>query len=117
MQAIHLLDTPEYLEAIALWHQGQFWEVHETLEPLWRRLSGPERELTHGVILLAAALHKARSSQSGGWRNFHKALGHLKNLPATYQGIRVSALIEETRQALHKGPGQIPPFPLLSTLD
>jgi len=117
VQALHLLDTPEYLEAIALWHQGQFWEVHEALEPLWRRLSGPERELTHGVILLAAALHKARSSQSGGWRNFHKALGHLKNLPATYQGIRVSALIEETRQALQAGPGKIPPFPLLSTLD
>ena len=108
-----MLSTPEYTKALALWHQGQFWEVHEALEPLWRRLSGPERELTHGVILLAAALHKARSSSNGGWRNFHKALKHLKSLPANYQGIRVRALIEEIRQALQKGPGQVPPFPLL----
>ena len=112
MQPTRLLETPEYLEALRLWHQGLFWEVHEALEPLWRRLSGPERELTHGVILLAAALHKARSSQSGGWRNFYKALEHLKNLPTEYQGIRVSTLIEETRQALQRGPGHIPPFPV-----
>ncbi|WP_337869371.1 DUF309 domain-containing protein [Meiothermus sp.] len=108
-----LLGTPEYTEALELWHQGHFWEVHEALEPLWLRLSGPERELTHGIILLAAALHKARSSSTGGWRNFHKALEHLKNLPANYQGIRVTELIKETYQALQKGPGQIPPFPLL----
>ncbi len=108
-----MLGTPEYIEALQLWHRGQFWEVHEALEPLWRRLSGPERELTHGVILLAAALHKAKDNPRGGWRNFHKALKHLKSLPNNYQGIWVTALIEETRQALQKGPGQNPPFPLL----
>lgn len=46
--------------------QGRFWEVDEVLEPLWRRLCGMERELTHGIILLAAALHKSRSSYYPG---------------------------------------------------
>lgn len=113
MQDRYLLGLPEYAEALELWHQGQFWEVHEALEPLWLRLSGPDRELTHGIILLAAALHKAKDNPKGGWRNFQKALRHLANLPQNYQGVRVAALIEETRRALEKGPGQIPPFPLL----
>lgn len=108
-----MLRTPEYLEALNLWNQGQFWEVHEALEPLWLQLSGPARELTQGIILLAAALHKAKSSSTGGWRNFDKALKRLESLPANYQGIRVRALVEEVRQALEENLQTRPGFPLL----
>jgi len=104
---------PEYVEALALWDRGQFWEVHEALEPLWLRLSGPERELTHGIILLAAAVHKAKTNPRGGWRNFAKALKHLENLPAEFQGIRVAALVEEVRRALQTNLRTGPRFPLL----
>lgn len=104
---------PEYLEAQKLWKQGRFWEVHEALEPLWLKLSGSDRELTHGIILLAAALHKARTNPRGGWRNFAKALKHLESLPETYQDIRVRALVDEVRQALQKGLAHQPDFPLL----
>ncbi len=133
-----MLGTPEYTEALELWHQGQFWEVHEALEPLWLRLSGLEmhsnaqgkspaehtqametprnerleRELTHGIILLAAALHKARTSPTGGWRNFKKALKHLEEIPEIYQGIRVAELVQETRRTLEM-PSHRPGFPLL----
>lgn len=104
------MGTPEYQEALELWQEGQFWEVHEALEPLWMRLSGLERELTQGIILLAAALHKAKSSPSGGWRNFHKALRHLAPLPPVYQGIDVAGLIQEVTQALEQ-PGYKPRWP------
>jgi predicted metal-dependent hydrolase len=112
VQVADLLVTPEYTAAVGLWRQGQFWETHEALEPLWLRLSGPDRELTHGIILLAAALHKARTSPTGGWRNFHKALRHLEDIPETYQGIRVAELIEEVRKTLET-PSYRPGFPLL----
>lgn len=108
-----MLRTPEYLEALNLWNQGLFWEVHEVLEPLWIRLTGPDRALTHGIILLAAALHKAKSSSTGGWRNFEKALKHLDGIPANYQGIRVKALVEEVRLALERELQSLPDFPLL----
>jgi len=101
---MNLLGTPEYQEALELWQKGEFWEVHEALEPLWMRLSGLERELTQGIILLAAALHKAKTSPTGGWRNFHKALRHLEPIPAVYAGIKVSALIDEVRKALTDPP-------------
>lgn len=113
MQTIHILGTPAYVQALNLWSQGQFWEVHEALEPLWLQLSGPDRELTHGIILLAAALHKARTSPNGGWRNFDKALKHLESLPTNYQGIRVRALVEEVRRALQENLQTRPGFPLL----
>ncbi|WP_036270053.1 DUF309 domain-containing protein [Meiothermus rufus] len=115
MKGSALLETPEYLEAIRLWSMGAFWEVHEALEPLWLELSGPERELTHGIILLAAALHKARTNPKGGWRNFAKALKHLENLPQAYQGIQVAVLIEEVRRALQEGLRTHPNFPLKSS--
>ncbi len=113
MQKVHLLGTQEYVEALNLWKQGLFWEVHEALEPLWLRLSGPEREFTHGIILLAAALHKAQTNPRGGWRNFEKALRHLGKTPAVYQGIQVELLIEEVHQALQDRLQSRPGFPLL----
>ena len=102
-----LLATPEYQKALELWAKGEYWEVHEALEPLWLKLTGLERELTQGIILLAAALHKAKTSPSGGWRNFHKALKRLEQIPSTHQGIRVQELIDEVRKALSE-PIHIP---------
>lgn len=107
-----LLQTPEFTAALELWRRAEFWEVHEALEPLWMRLTGPERELTHGVILLAAALHKANSSRNGGWRNFDKALRHLDGLPDPFENVQVAALIKEVRRALEDPPYQAK-FPIL----
>jgi uncharacterized protein len=86
----------EYQKAQTHWEQGQFWEVHEVLEPLWLRLSGPDREFAQGVILLAAALHKAKTSPSGGWRNYHKALNRFA------LAGRSTLLAEETKKALEQ---------------
>lgn len=71
-----------------------------------------ERELTHGIILLAAALHKSQSSPRGGWRNFQKALRHLEGVPEVYKGILIAELIQETRRTLETASHH-PNFPLL----
>lgn len=112
MQTLELLHTPEYIEAQHLWAEGLFWEVHEALEPLWMQLQGPQRELTHGIILLAAALHKAKTNPTGGQRNFAKALRHLEGIPEVFEGIQVAGLINETRKALEHPPYK-PLFALL----
>ncbi len=101
------MDWPELEDARALWRRGLYWEVHEALEPLWMRLTGPERELIHGVIQLAAALHKAKTNRRGAWRLFEKALGHLRKAP----GLDAEALAAGVRQAL-EDPSYRPPFPL-----
>ncbi|RIH89306.1 DUF309 domain-containing protein [Calidithermus roseus] len=99
--------TPEFARARELWQRGEFWEVHEVLEPLWMRLEGKRREVVHGLILLAAALHKARTSPTGGWRNFAKALRHLEGLPDIYAGLDLGQTVAEVRRALEQ-PGYHP---------
>jgi predicted metal-dependent hydrolase len=106
--------TPEFARARELWQLGEFWAVHEVLEPLWLRLEGERREAVHGLILLAAALHKARSSPSGGWRNFAKALRRLEGLPGVYAGLDLSETVAEVRRALEQ-PGYRPRLCLASS--
>jgi uncharacterized protein len=97
---------------IELFNTGEFWECHEALEPLWMASSGLEKELYAGVILLAAALHKARAmnSERGGRRNYAKALVHLALIPNEFQGVAVrdlEALVHDALRHAHKQP-QIP---------
>jgi uncharacterized protein len=94
-------ETAVWREAVACFEAGDYWESHEVLEPLWLASSGLDRDLTGGVILLAAALHKARTmgSPRGGRRNFAKALRHLAVVPDDYRGVDVRAL----EAAVHAG--------------
>jgi hypothetical protein len=39
-----------------LFNEERFWESHEALESAWRRVSGADKEILQGIILLAAAL-------------------------------------------------------------
>ena len=43
-------------EGIRLFNEERFWESHEALESAWRRVSGADKEILQGIILLAAAL-------------------------------------------------------------
>lgn len=86
----------------ALFNAGEYWEAHEAWEPLWLRAAGLERRLLGGVILLAAALHKAHrmGNPRGGRRNYDKALAHLGHLPERYEGLEVRRLEAEVAAAL-----------------
>ncbi len=98
---------PPWDEARRLWEKGLYWEVHEVLEPAWLEAEGSERHLIQGVIQLAAALHKAKTSKKGALRLFQKALGHLRQVP----GLDAEAFAAEVRRALEE-PGYKPAFPL-----
>lgn len=98
---------------------GEYWDAHEELEPLWLEAEGLERELAAGVILLAAALHKARAMDNprGGRRNYAKALRHLALVPDTFQGVDVRTLEASVHRALidastrPRWPGGVPTRP------
>ncbi len=99
---------------IELFNAGEFWECHETLEPLWMGSSSLDKEFYAGVILLAAALHKARKMESprGGRRNYAKALVHLAVVPGAFHGVDVRELEQVVHDAL-RHPYQQPKIPLL----
>ncbi|TFU26371.1 DUF309 domain-containing protein [Thermus tengchongensis] len=86
-------------QALRLWGEGRYFEVHEVLEEAWREAEGEARRLLQGVILLAAALHQAKSGR-GGLRNLRKAEGKLLGLPSPYLGLDWQPLLEEARRRL-----------------
>ncbi len=100
---------------IAHFEHGAYWDAHESLEPYWLAASGLDRSFAAGVILLAAALHKARAmgSPRGGRRNYAKALRHLALVPDHYAGTDVRVLEARVHRALHD-PDARPTWPWLA---
>lgn len=91
-----------WIEGVRLFEAGAYWDCHEALEPLWLAAKDLDKHFYSGVILLAAALHKARAmgSPRGGRRNYAKALAHLALVPDVYRGVRVRELEARVHAAL-----------------
>lgn len=101
---------------VELFEAGEYWECHEALEPSWLVAEGMEKRFLSGVILLAAALHKARhmGSERGGRRNYAKALSHLALVADEYHGVEVRELEARVHAAL-RDKRLKPAIPLAST--
>jgi predicted metal-dependent hydrolase len=61
-------DSSEYLEGVALFNAGYYWEAHEVWERLWHAHGrvGPIAELLKSLIKLAAAGVKVREGRPAG---------------------------------------------------
>ena len=96
--------TNRWVEGVSLFNRGAYWTCHEVLEPLWLSSSKLDRHFYQGIILLAAALHKARTMGSirGGRRNYAKALAHLALVPDSYHGVNVRELEARCHVALRE---------------
>jgi predicted metal-dependent hydrolase len=72
-----------FQHAIAQFNAAEFFDCHETLEPLWQAASGEERTFLHALIQLAVALHH---HQRGNWRGARsvsqRAIQKLNSLPS-----------------------------------
>ena len=101
-----------FLETIALFEAERYWDAHEALEPWWLGAEGEARAFAAGVILLCAALHKARAmgSERGGRRNYAKALRHLATLPDRYADTDLRELEARVHAAL-RDPSRPTPWP------
>ncbi|WP_135257292.1 DUF309 domain-containing protein [Thermus caldilimi] len=86
-------------EAWHLFLEGQYFEAHEVLEEAWREAQGEKRRFLQGLILLAAALHQAKSGRRG-LRNLKKAERKLLGFPSPYLGLDWRPLFEEARRRL-----------------
>jgi uncharacterized protein len=89
-------------ETVALFEAGRYWDAHEVLEAWWLGAEGTPKAFAAGVILLCAALHKARAmgSARGGRRNYAKALRHLALVPDHFAGTDVRELEARVHAAL-----------------
>jgi len=101
-----------WAEGVRLFEAGDYWDAHEALEPLWLKATDLDKHFYGGIILLAAALHKARDmgSKRGGRRNYAKALTHLALVPDSYRGVLVRELEARVHSAL-RDPALLPKLP------
>ncbi|MEX2502978.1 MAG: DUF309 domain-containing protein [Trueperaceae bacterium] len=111
-----MTDAAAWEEGRRLFDAGDYWDCHEALEGAWLGADGTERRFLAGVILLAAALHKARAMghPRGGRRNYAKALRHLAVVPDAYAGVDVRELEARVHAAL-RDPTRRPLMPLAPT--
>ncbi len=107
------MQSSSWEEGVRLFEAGEYWACHEALEAMWLEAEGLERSFLAGVILLAAAMYKAREGASprGGRRNYAKALRHLALVPDHYRGVDVRELEARVHAALRDASLQ-PAIPL-----
>ena len=114
---------PHLEHGARLFNAADYWEAHEAWEGPWMAAKAHgnalEAHYLQGLILLAAAIHKARAYDNarGGRLNLEKAKKHLEKLPDDY-GARdkiasLSALMLEVEGAL-EDPTR---FPQLKTAE
>ena len=108
---------PHLEHGARLFNAGEFWEAHEAWENSWMgaKKTGDalEAHYLQGLILLAAALHKARAYQNlkGGRLNLEKAKRHLERVPDDYGArdelLSLATLMLEVSAAL-ENPSKFP---------
>ena len=57
---------PAYLRGLELLNQGQYFAAHESLEEVWRTMTGQERRFVQGLIQVSVALYHHRAGNAEG---------------------------------------------------
>jgi len=97
-----------FLEGIALFNRGEFFDCHEALEEVWLELSGERKKFLQGLIQVAVALHHLRNgNRVGAGRLLAAAVEKLAGDSPEREIIDVDALLADLaplRQ--HLGTGE-----------
>jgi uncharacterized protein len=96
-------------EGRRLFNAGRFWHVHETLEALWLRRQGKEKDLLQGLILVAASLvHAGNKKMDVVWPMLGRALAKLDHQPDVYYGWDVRKFRDHFARVLREKKIEIP---------
>jgi predicted metal-dependent hydrolase len=100
--------SPQTEERLArgrdLFNAGDYFEAHEAWEDAWREETGTVRRTLHGLIQVAAGLHKAtRQNQPKGCVHLLGAgLEKLRDVPEDSCGFALEEFREAVREALDR---------------
>jgi predicted metal-dependent hydrolase len=92
---------PRYLEGIAHFNRGDFFEAHEAWEELWHDTAGPDRRFYQGLIQAAVAVyHAGNGNDRGARRLFHSGRRYMSGYPSRHRGLDVPAFWAALEAAL-----------------
>lgn len=105
-------DLSLYLEGIARFNAGDFYEAHEAWEDLWLRNRSEARPFYQGLIQAAAAFHHlARGKRRPATRLLAEASARLRPFAPAFLGVAVGPLLVDLAGAAahaEESPGHPP---------
>lgn len=91
-----LLPSPQFLEAVRLFNEREFFDCHDVLEELWNDTLGPERQFYQGLIHAAVALfHFGEGNLGGARKMFFSSVRYLEPYRPGYGGIDLEQFLAE----------------------
>jgi predicted metal-dependent hydrolase len=109
----HRTDAELWHDALAAFAARDFYEVHEQLEELWRRVPPAEKAPVQGLLQAAVCLyHFSRGNFSGARLLAPQAIEKLSRSPGIYRGLDVAEYLPRFMQAVAPLSSEEAPLPL-----
>jgi hypothetical protein len=87
---------PQYIEALRLFNEQDFFECHDVLEELWSDIVGDQRRFYQGLIQIAVSLFHFGNGNLGGARKlYHSSREYLKHYPSPYMNLDLDKLLSD----------------------
>ena len=94
---------PRYLQGIAHFNDGDFFEAHEVWENVWMQCDGNSRRFYQGLIQVAVCLHHFGNGNTRGARKlFISSSQYLASYEPWHLGINLTRLRGELQRCLAK---------------
>ncbi len=101
-------DLELFCQGIQQFNQRQFFDCHETLEQLWLKQSGEEKELIQGLIQLAVAYHHLLAgNKRGALKLFKRGLLRLEVYEPAALGLELAKLCHLIRANIKQLEGTL----------
>jgi uncharacterized protein len=85
------IPDPRFLQGIAHFNAGEFFEAHEVWEELWMECPSAERRFVQALIQAAVAVyHYNRGNHAGASRLFHSGRRYMEPYRPAYMGLAVA---------------------------
>ncbi len=99
------IEKKEALENAKFYFNNErFWECHEVLEGVWKKVYEGEKDLVQGIILVAAAfVHHQKNENEICLSIMNRAIEKLKSATGIYDGINVDEFKRKTSDIIKTG--------------
>ena len=90
-----------FCQGIEEFNHGKYYDCHETLESVWQKQIGEEREMTQGIIQIAVALyHLERKNEVGAVKLLERGICRIEQFEDLQVGLQLSDLSHSARKLL-----------------
>lgn len=87
-----------FLQGIALFNAGDYFEAHDEWEALWQEYHGPDRAFLKGLIQTAVCLHHfGNGNVRGAAKLYHGSRRYLAPYVPVHWGVDVAWLLDQMK--------------------